>query len=151
MVNTIEQVLLDEKVNFFSPRCLTDAIGHKIENMDQGRQVLRDDIAGMERCGVVLAINDFLLPENTQLALVRNLLPKPDDQILPIALPDSGTVWEMGWAHARNKPVALYCEQEPKRVNLMLACSAIGIAHRVRGLRAWLRGEPLAEYQGALQ
>ncbi|WP_340137537.1 nucleoside 2-deoxyribosyltransferase [Apilactobacillus bombintestini] len=83
--------------NFFSPRLSTVDKSLEVGSDEWSKAVFKLDVDEIKKADAVIAIIDFV-----------------DDNV------DSGTAFEIGYAHAINKPVILFHEKSGN-VNLMLS------------------------------
>ncbi|GAP00436.1 nucleoside 2-deoxyribosyltransferase [Fructobacillus ficulneus] len=84
------------------------------------------DVAAIDACDVVVAIADF------------------DNQDA-----DSGTAWEIGYAHAKGIPVVVIKEDEAVTLNLMIAKSLTAYLHSVEAVADYdLENLPVVPYDG---
>lgn len=157
LIKTIEEILLDNSIPFFSPRQQhTPGGSTKIRSAEHAAAVFKCNYENLQDdcCSHVLAVADFLMPPDQGLFLIEKVEQKPeldrepqedDDtgrtwmatiESGPISLPDTGTVWEMGFAFAVKKPVILFTLADSIRsLNLMLTQSCVGVLPGYKALR----------------
>lgn len=85
--------------HIFQPRLHQD--GNEFASQAWRNNTYLSDINQIRLCDIVVAIVDFETVDNE-------------------ALPDPGTVWEMGYAYALNKPVILVAYDKIEKINLMI-------------------------------
>ena len=137
--------------------------------------VFDSNVQGLDDCHVCIANIGYQYPAGTELVLKRKadaavlaaLVPgkgetvtithEPDDagsvneewsevaHLMPLSLPDSGTVWEMGYMRAQGKLIIGYHpEEQPGLLNLMLSHGCDGIVTGERNLQKLLLPHPEA-------
>jgi len=81
--------------------------------------IFQRNVVWMRKSDYILVQLDYpLMPE-------EEILVMPEGK--PINLPDSGTVWEMGFCFALGKPIIGYTYGDVEKINLMLTKSLMGI------------------------
>ena len=140
-VGRLESIFAACGVRVYSP--VTANPGIKIRSAAQAESVFRDNLQGLAACSHMLACVDWLHAPGEYTARIYHAPGrKIADEVARLNLPDAGTVWEMGWFYAAEKPVVLFTTQEPHtaRLNLMLTQSAAGVVCGYTPLTHWLRG-----------
>ena len=97
--------------------------------------VIESNKLQLDVCDLIIAVLDYKLPADTEMCQVQWDLSSGhilSDAIVKYAytveIPDSGTVWEMGYAFALGKPILGYVSGEkPKALNLMLSHTMRGV------------------------
>jgi len=141
LMATIEGAVAAAGFKAFSPRLHARQLG-KGATPEQQRDTFDDDLVGLQEAGVVLAVLDWKLPDTERVLKEywtnregKLAWRSSEDTILNI--PDSGTVWEMGYAFSRNIPVVGFTEN-PRAVNLMLMQSCLGVVVGLKKLEEML-------------
>lgn len=152
IVQEVEDILSRNGIDFFSPR-LQHPEGKPvpITTPESAQAIFQENVKGILSCQLVLAVLDYALPPMRELQVVDRL---GTHQPIPVKIPDTGTVWEMGYAFGNLVPVIGYFAREtPKRANIMLLRSCVGLvvgAPRLELMADHLRvGKPSAELQNA--
>ena len=141
VVEMIERALEDNLLEYFSPMRCPATTQARATGMtpELAAQCFANDIAELDRCSHVVAVNDWLTPgSDPQPMLVRVPTHGALEMVAPLRVPDSGTVWEIGSAYAMGKEIAIYCHETWRNPNLMLAFSTRHIIQGERELRLWL-------------
>lgn len=129
LVQEIEEDLTLFKLPFFSPRSQHEEGKPKaILNERTAQDIFQENVNQLQAASAVLAILDYPLPSMFELQLVDLLgthAPKS------LRLPDTGTVWEMGYALGRGIPVFGFTASPPNKakLNLMLTQGCAGIIY----------------------
>lgn len=122
--------------------------GVVLKTPEQAQQIFDENCEALRMANHVLVHLEWLMPAGDELHLVRNGLVAP----APIALPDTGTVWEMGYAASLaddfNEPlVVAYTVQPAPKLNLMLARSAQGYLNGWAEVEEFVRTLELLPHQ----
>lgn len=152
-VERIEKLLTGLGIEFVSPRLQHKGGGTKIDSSVKAQQAFQINLVGLKVCKTVLAVTDFLLPENhslrvweksTKLALGGALI-GPE-----IKIPDSGTVWELGFGYALSKSLIIFTADPSSRLNIMLTQCAKGVIYGWKHLENYFKGEQLlSKWEGS--
>lgn len=86
------------------------------------QEVFDRNINEMKGSDLILAQLNYPMPDHGSLVMHLEKDGAPTHNF-PVYLPDSGTVWEMGWAYAEGIPIIGYTTGTTKCINLMLAQS----------------------------
>lgn len=129
-VQTIEKILTDHKVPFFSPRSigvLTPKAG-----VGSRRAILDGNIAALSASSCVLAVLEWLFPEGEAMHGTHQKddeygVPKWVARGAPLNLPDTGVVWETGWAYAKDIPIVGIRWSPGGKLNVMLTETLTGV------------------------
>jgi nucleoside 2-deoxyribosyltransferase len=143
LMTKVEKAFDDCNVERYCPRAFSP--GSPLFPQDAA-QVFTSNLQGMDNATHLLAVVDWALPP-TQLIcrLSRRNVVEPWGKALqkfePLHLPDSGTVFEMGYFRAQEKPVILFTQHPAGhiRINVMLAQAATGVAYGIAQLRSYLQ------------
>jgi len=140
---TLEAMFNVRGISYYSPREESVNRGFKIENVEQADEALNNDLHELRSCHVMLVQLDYLLPAELQLAIVQSPSPEvPLGRMQPVHIPDTGTVWEAGFAQAVNIPrIGLLTGK--MRLNIMLARTLNGVALSLGEIGEWLNGGPV--------
>lgn len=135
LVQSVEEVLQRNKIAFFSPRMQhNEGKPTPITSWEQAEVIFQKNADAINGCDGMVAILDYLLPSMTELCVVDRLGQRPN---VTIRLPDTGTVWEMGYGFCLGVPVYGYTTVNPEtsRMNIMLTQGCSGILHGDEELR----------------
>jgi nucleoside 2-deoxyribosyltransferase len=123
-------------LDFFAPRLSpeTERIAAEGFTPEIGAEIFERDVAEIGRATVMVAMLDWALPEGEE---IRHVGPEAGQTFKlkhyhkalsrPLNLPDSGTVWEMGRAHAQALPVIACRFDLNNPLNVMLTESSFGV------------------------
>lgn len=116
--------------DFISPRLQhpQDKPPPKITTREHAIQVLEYNHRHIRQSGLVVAVLDWRMPSKHELRVVERSGLDHNPHIAvspPLSIPDSGTVYECGYANALGVPVVGLSVS--KKLNLMLAASCEGI------------------------
>lgn len=161
LVKDIELVLGHSGIEFFSPRLQAENEKRGPLSPEDAATIFRRNVDGIQAATHMLAVVDWKMPENQTVAVVT-WTPALDKDISVskyLNIPDSGVVWELGFAQALNlqalrgygRPgprIILYTER-PKEapLNLMLTQRTAGVIRSLQGLQCYLNlGNPDSKY-----
>lgn len=149
-VKLIEQKLEEKGIQYFSARKHSKVRpdGTRVER----KKAFLANCKGIDEKGVMLAITDWLLPMPQEMRILEidpwNLPAKPGD-VIPahiksdrIFIPDVGTVFEIGYATAKQKPVVGFRIQPKVPLNLMLVEAFEGMIFSFDELEEFLKPYP---------
>jgi len=172
LVQQLEAVFESQGVSCFSPRLQHGNRQIKIETDEQAREIFESNAEAIKRSTGLLAVVDWLLPEQDQVMIMRGTTFHESKEIglghkrkikdigMPVAgplmIPDSGTVWELGLAYGANVDSVLFTTRPPgERMNIMLSQSAIGVAYGLDQFAQYLesgcRPDKLSQWEGKHQ
>lgn len=119
----------------FSPR--VEIVLTKDASEADRQRAFQSNMQGLARADVVLAVLDYKLPRLTYVRLVDYTT---NMQGPKLHLPDTGTVWEMGFATGKDIPVVGFTEKQPGEgtLNVMLGESCQSIVYGRQQLDVWL-------------
>lgn len=156
LIRAIENIFMGAGVEFISPRLQHgDRPVPKVENAAQAEEIFVRNLRDMMQADVLLAVMDYLLPVNHELHITEWFQDQLQIVSPPLRLPDTGTVFELGYFFRTCKPVILFTSRDPgkARLNLMLACATDGCVYGLNNLRVSLEEERfpsnLPKYSGA--
>ncbi len=149
----IEAVFKQNEVPLFTPRTesqrgtpdtkITPAIA---------KLIFTDNVRAIQTCGGgLLAVIDYTLQPRQKVVFHGQY-----DQ-MEIRLPDTGVLFEMGYAHALKIPVVLFTMRDPtkRKLNVMLSACARGVLFGIDALERFVSGgcdiENVPAYEGAYQ
>jgi nucleoside 2-deoxyribosyltransferase len=162
LIKDVETALTAAGIPHFSPRKM-DLNGKPTTTTptkETAGAIFRKDYEEICRSTHVLAVIDWAMNPGYSLRVCKDTeWGQVDGAVLRetltdhLALPDSGTVWEMGCAYALRVPVYLYTVNPAAKMNLMLSQSAKGVIYGPEKLRSFLNEgmceESLEEWKGA--
>ena len=127
-------------VEYFAP-IEQDSI--RINSPEKAAKVFANNIEAMMNSSIMLAQLDWLMLNGEELRVVKEMnigLERPAyRELSPILnLPDTGTVFEMGYAHGLNMEIIGYTITEQSRINLMLAQACSGFLKGWAAIETWL-------------
>lgn len=127
LMTSIEAILDCAEVPYFSPRLHTKApVGEERKELGAWDAVLEANIGAIEEASILLAILDYALPNNQTVTVnvhTSDYEENHGEPVVirkPVVIPDTGTVWELGFAFATGIPAVGFFQQKPERMNLML-------------------------------
>lgn len=144
----------------FSPRLQHGPEPVPITTHEQARKVFDENARAIEACTYLLAVTDWLMPEDKGLYVcspeefdngcTKALTP---DHAKPLNLPDTGTVWEMGYANRNNITTFIFTTRlRGGKMNIMLTQSAQGVIYGLDHLKLVLGGiQTPEEWEGGHQ
>jgi len=115
--------LKDEMHEYFAPVEHMFVTGGK----ESVETVFERNVQEMEECDMLLAQLDYPTPAQTYVKLITPI--PANDKV--ITHPDTGTVWEMGYAACMELPVIGYTTKKLTAMNLMLVRGCRGIVSDV--------------------
>lgn len=132
-IEMVEKILTRHHVSYFSPRKQGGVLKPKASRLDR-RQILDTNVRGISEASCVLAVLDWMNPNDHAIHLVRTAPPDtlPSQVTLagpPLNLPDTGTVWEIGFSYGIRVPVIGFLMNREGKFNAMLTEAMAGIAY----------------------
>jgi nucleoside 2-deoxyribosyltransferase len=155
IISKIQGMLTRHGFSYYSPRLDSGSLDLSPEDRKdpaKWKPIFQSNVDNLHTCGVLLAVVEYAMEKGTALALcheepIYRSPPLQSGVILKAAggrsieLPDSGTVWEMGYVRALNdfaehvsacgltpppkRPiVAFHSSKPPEKLNLMLSHGA---------------------------
>ncbi len=129
----VESILKRHHVKFFSPRSQGGTLKPTASKLER-REILYTNVQGISEASCVLAILDWLNPSGCQIRLVDQALEFGRSTVAkfrspPLNLPDTGTVWELGFAYGIQVPVVGVLMEREGKFNAMLTEAMVGIAY----------------------
>lgn len=137
VIDRIEKLCGQKHLQFYSARKDSEPYiphGEAKKDPDAWQPVFTNNEEGLEECTMMISVLNYYLPENESICSVLWSAPQDDEgrrnivDVRPVELPDSGTVWEMGYFRALNKiVVGFHPEKRGDHLNLMLThgCDAL--------------------------
>lgn len=132
ILDRIEALLARSDFKFYSARHDSEAYVPKGEDKKlpgAWDAVFNSNLLGLNECNIMIAVLSYALPSGHKMLLQTpggNTL--GTDTFKELELPDSGTVWEMGYFLGKGKlVVGFHPEKEANHLNLMLThgCDAL--------------------------
>lgn len=151
VVDKIEQLFKGQNIALFSPRAHPANSTGKPIDANTAPQIFLGNLTGIAEATGVLAVMDYSLPEEEELRIISYAPKYPSVQCEateafglksgPLNLPDSGTVWEMGYAYGLDKKIVGFTTADPGqgRLNLMLTQSCTGVLCGFDQLERWVK------------
>jgi nucleoside 2-deoxyribosyltransferase len=136
LAETIENILLEERVPFYSPR--KSGVLKPAASSEDRRRILLSNIDAIQTASVVLAVMDWLLPPEHYLHVIERGEDSWHFKSPDLNLPDTGTVWECGFAYAIHRPIIGYVSKA-KKINVMIAETFKGVVGSPEELRGFAR------------
>lgn len=126
IVESIEGIYVGCGRPLFSPRLQDQGTGpKKILTEEDASRIFNNNYAAIRQCTAMVAVLDWLMPEGQLTAVINKV--HDEAQIMPINIPDTGTVMEMGMAYTLGIPIFGYTERSPEgKMNIMLAKACTG-------------------------
>lgn len=151
LIRKIEVAFCDAGVAFFSPR-LTGENAKKVLTDEDAAAIYGNNLIGMESCSHMLAVLDWVMPESKKIFVcdLKDLggeIQGCTNYAVPVGnalnIPDAGTVFEMGYYAANNRPIYIYTERPPEAaMNVMLTQCSRGVIRGQEMLKMFLnRGQ----------
>lgn len=156
LIAAIELLMVDQCIPCFSPRQQhRDKTKTTIETLEQARKVFSCNVDNIDDCTHMLAVVDWLMPAQQKVCIIGQTQRKPELDDRPMIqensgrafetvminpdlnLPDSGTVWEMGYAYSKEIPIILFRTKESK-LNVMLTQCAEGVVTGIHQLERFM-------------
>lgn len=130
VVKALETMIQDAGMFYYSARLHSggSTLPPGERRFSKWTPVFQADVSGLYNCDLVVAVLDYPLPKGHRLEIRKATEHASDVLVATPRIPDSGTVWEMGFAYALGKPIVGYFPLgKPEKLNLMLiqCCSAI--------------------------
>lgn len=145
IVEQIEEALDKREIPYFSPRKQHYNSDVSVRSEDHAQQIFDKNYEGIGTATLMLAVLDWANPKGTELRLHTGHNydaghGEVSPRSVPVYLPDTGTVWEMGVAYAKGIPVVIYTQQnEHAKLNVMLCRGAAGVVYGHSHLLQWLQ------------
>jgi len=144
LIETLEQTLENAGVRYISPRKQHVGGDVGIHDAATACKVFAQNCEDMNSATHVLAVLNWELPADRELHLMqrRKVGNGQEHQdlltsVTRLSLPDTGTVWEMGYAYATGRPIAAFTTN-PHRLNVMLLRCASSLLLGLPDVHAWL-------------
>lgn len=104
------------------------------------------NVNAIEKCGVILAVLNYAMPDYMQVGVGTHVHEFDHQTVManfkPLYLPDSGTVWEMGYARGTGRiVVGFHPDKKPEHLNLMLTHGTVGMLCGWDALETFLKGK----------
>lgn len=159
LVRQIEEIFEVRQRGLFSPRLQHkgDEKVPKVLDEKTAQTLFVENRRAIEAAAGMLAVTDYLLPRGEVLRSCQGAGGEGNAKVFgpPLELPDTGTVWELGYAHAMLPPgnVILFTSKPAGSgsMNIMLSQSAAGICYGLSNLKRFLEtgnSKELGRWQG---
>ena len=140
LMDRVEETFLVNGVAFFSPRKSNHSQEVRKTGMSDklAQRIFDLNIEQINQADEVLAVIDWALPAGQKVLLEKRNVDKPEAvQTTELEIPDSGTVWEMGYATALGTPLSIFTQSDDRKLNLMLTECARMVVRGWQGLGAY--------------
>ena len=132
-IEMVEKILTRHHVSYFSPRKQGGMLNPKASSADR-RKIQDLNVRGISEASCVLAVCDWMNPNGCQIRLVDSALEFGESTIAkfrspPLNIPDTGTVWEIGFAYGIRVPVVGILMNREGKFNVMLTEALAGIVY----------------------
>lgn len=111
IIRGLEKLIDQENLDSFSPSRDSIVVNTQTSKTELA-EVFNSNCEAIDRSDFVIAVLDYA---GTELFFEKN------SKRFPVNIPDSGTIWELGYAFAKNKPIIGFYSKNPERINLMLS------------------------------
>jgi nucleoside 2-deoxyribosyltransferase len=145
VVERIEQLCEKNGLPFYSARLHAGTVPpEKKKDPTAWKPVFANDVQGIHDSDFLVAVLDYKFPNEDGGLYVHE--PGFVDDAFPIEIPDTGTVWEMGYAFSIGRPVVGFTLRSVEKLNLMLMLGVRGIVEGYEHLDTFLHGERKVTY-----
>jgi len=133
-IKRIELCLAKYGLTYFTPRKSAASKEAKDGGMTPGlaENIFEVNRLQIEATKIMLAILDWKLPLGQHVQLR-----KAGETLVNLNLPDSGTIWEMGYAHALEVPIFGFRMDQENPLNVMLGRCCTGVISNFGELEVW--------------
>lgn len=142
LIDAIEKAIESSGKTCYSPRRDSGSILMTPEEkkvMSNWDPVFNSNVEAIHKADVMIAVLEYLMPPDMELLLFRDDQNNPGEgRFSAIRLPDTGTVWEMGYMRALGKPVVGFHTGETGQLNLMLSHGCNGFLKSMDDLDRYL-------------
>lgn len=111
IIRNLEMLISQEGLDSFSPS-RDSIIVNKQTSKVELNEVFISNCKSIDDSDFVIAVLDYA---GTELFFEKN------KKKYSINIPDTGTIWELGYAFSKSKPIIGFYSQKPEKVNLMLS------------------------------
>ena len=150
IIERIEQIITAAGHTFYSARLHSGSDKMTPEERKDLRAwdpIFESNVKGLDDCEAMIAVLEYAMPKGQSLILHEN-----GTALREVELPDAGTVWEMGYHRAQDKPVIGFHSQErPAHLNLMLTHGCMGLVLGYGALESFLKPGTPSEARGTFQ
>lgn len=135
LIMDVEEFLKLAGYDYYSPYSSQGREFKKIETPAVAEAIFMANVREIEECDVVLAVLDYLLPEDQRLCVVRG--GPVVAGYTPVKVPDSGTIWEIGFAYGKRMPIVGLTMQSKatSTLNLMMTQSLSAVCYGFEDLK----------------
>jgi nucleoside 2-deoxyribosyltransferase len=136
IIGRIEDLCIAKGIEFYSARKDSEPFvpkGEDKKNPDAWDKVFQNNEEGLQACHIMIAVLGYALPENQKFGLATGVDHSFEHGVRMadfkhVEIPDSGTVWEMGYFRALGKPViGFHPTRRADDINLMLTHGCDGL------------------------
>jgi nucleoside 2-deoxyribosyltransferase len=151
IIKSIEVMLGQNDIGYYSARKHSGShllTPEEKQQVGRWKPVFKSNVDGLKKADVCIAVMNYVLPKGQSLALVESrkigyASPLMHEVLRPgLQIPDTGTVWEMGYLSARGIPVIGYIPEQTASLNLMLPFGCDTMARTVDDLEKLIRVSP---------
>lgn len=128
ILEQIETILTETNHTYYSPRL--DSGSDKLTPEDKKvfenwTPVFKSNEQALWECDAMIAVVEYAMSDDTQLGIAADVQQGEGwcdvSSFTQVELPDSGTVWEMGYMRCMGKPIIIFHSGElTSKLNLML-------------------------------
>jgi len=139
-IQRIENICKQYAIPHYSPRRDAGILKPKSSIIER-QEVYEANADALFNCDCILAVTNYELPCDCKVHVTYLGSPLVvGDKALELFLPDTGTVWEMGFATALKKPIVIFHDNPAsKKLNVMLTQSCNGFLNTYEELDEFLR------------
>ena len=131
IIESIEELCYDASLDFYSPRLHSGSSLLSPEDrrhFEKWTPVFESNEQALHQCDCMIAVLEYAQTPGFRLGLEVVTNSGDPMDFIPLEIPDTGVVWEMGVMNALNKPVFGYhSTKQPEQMNLMLTHSLAGM------------------------
>jgi nucleoside deoxyribosyltransferase len=161
ILEEVEEVLNRSSVPMYLPRIdggVLDMSGDKASTHESAKECYNHDIEALHKCDYMIAVLPYALDGEmlaTGTVEFDGFRKKFVANNWGLVLPDTGTVWEIGYFTALQKPVVGYYPIGLTKLNIMLCQSMRGVITGTHSLKKWVeRGwldQELDKWEGDME
>lgn len=135
---------------------LLDNSGSREDLVASAEECYQMDLAALEECDLMVALLPYLL-HNRTLCTVYYEEASQVVEDTGLVLPDTGTVWEVGYFSALEKPVVGFYPTHQDQLNIMLTQSMVGVVGGHCAMNMWMENgclldsEHISSWKGAME
>lgn len=161
VIQMIEDALDQNGFPYFSPRKQhrgdRSLPPPKIDSPERAKEVYDMNVWEMRHAGAIIFVLDWLLPPMHELRVMESVqIGTIQDEKLyemhvrspALNIPDTGTVFELGFCAALGKKMALLKMTDVGKLNVMLAVPTMGVMYGKSGVERFLHMTPARKDRG---